>query len=193
MLLTSKWRQRVFHLLMSFPTDVYLTSRAIITHDNYDYTWICSCLKDLSCFLQHQKVQGYRVGKQNNIWRKLALQYPLLSRRAVCFLGWSCFTCAAPLALAKSRSPPHQTSPDPQTLTRCTEFTDDSLIKPHFVDTDFRVKGKEREKKTWRPKVSSQKSHLFCWLNSCRMTCGSSCLIVIRASVRRWAHSISPY
>lgn len=55
-------------------------------------------------------------------------------------------------------------------------------------------RGKKREKrKTWRPKVSSQKIHLFCWLNSCRMSCGSSCLIVIRASVRLWAHSISPY
>lgn len=135
---------------------------------------------------------------KKKIWPKLALQSPLVSRRAVCFLGWSCFTCAVPLTLSKSHfffSPKHllqipKLLPDVQN-SQMIHWS--SPLCRYWLQGRGK-RGKKREKrKTWRPKVSSQKSHLFCWLNSCRMSCGSSCLIVIRASVRLWAHSISPY
>lgn len=43
-------------------------------------------------------------------------------------------------------------------------------------------KKKEKKKKsTWHSEVSSQKDHPFHWLDSCRMSCGSSCLIVVKS------------
>lgn len=99
--------------------------------------------------------------------------------RTACFLSRSRFTWAVPLRLCSSHAP--LSAPDFQTLTRCRGVHRWFIDQTHFVDTDFEGEGKEK-KETWHPTKSLQKCYLFCWLNSCRMTCGSSCLIDIKIS-----------
>lgn len=148
------------------------------------------------CFLQFWKVQ--RPGDKKNLAQVSTPISPCVSKGCL-FSGVKLLhlrSTSHSFQVTLFFSPPNIFSrfPNSYQMYRIHRwFTDQA----HFVDTDFRVEGKEekreKKRKTWRPKVSSQKSHLFCWLNSCRMSCGSSCLIVITASVRLWAHSISPY
>lgn len=61
-----------------------------------------------------------------------------------------------------------------------------------FVDADF--EGEQEtpfHRKLGSCTLSLQKCHLFCWVNSCRMTCGSSWLIIIKA--RGGGHELIQY